>query len=175
MCHGRLHRGSSGAGGVIGHMTIHPLGPRCGCGSHGCLEAYIGTEAILRMGRAAIRKGAEPLRTLARQGDGSLTPKLIHQAAQAGDLAAQHIWERLGYYLGVGIASTINLLNPDRIVIGGGVAGAWASFAPTLRKTVRALAMPVSVRAARIVPARLGNRAGIVGAAVLVWNEFESR
>ena len=168
---GRLHHGSSGSAGEIGHMVIDPSGPRCGCGKHGCLEAHVGTAAILAMGARAMRHGAEPLRTCAREAGGRLTPALISQAARQGDAAAKRLWSEVGRSLGMGLANVVNLLNPDRVVIGGGVANAWPYFAPTLLRTVRQEAMDVPARAVRIARARLGEHAGIVGAAVLVWDE----
>jgi len=166
---GALYRGASGAAGEPGHMVIDPDGPRCGCGVKGCLEAHVGAAALVRMGRRAIRQGAEPLRTLVRKAGGRLTPALLGQAARQGDAAARRIWVEFGRSLGIGLGNMVNLLNPDRIVLGGGVAGAWALFYPTLIRTVRAQALEVSARAVGIVRARLGDHAGIVGAAVLLW------
>lgn len=166
---GALHRGASGAAGEAGHMVIDPRGPRCACGARGCLEAHVGTAALLRMGRRAIRRRAGPLRMLVRQAGGRLTPALLSQAARRGDAAARRIWVEFGRFLGMGLGSLVNLLNPDRIVLGGGVAGAWPLFYPTLIRTVRAQAFDTSARAVRMVRARLGGHAGIVGAAVLLW------
>ena len=166
---GSLVRGASGAAGEAGHMVIDPRGPRCGCGARGCLEAHVGTAALLRMGRRALRMGAEPLGRLTRAAGGLLTPALLSRAARLGDARARRIWEEFGRRLGIGVANLANLLNPDRVVLGGGVAGAWPLFYPSLAGTVRAQAMEAAVRPMRIVRARLGNRAGIVGAAVLIW------
>jgi len=168
---GSLYRGSRGAAGELGHMVIDPRGRRCGCGARGCLEAEVGTAAILAMGRAALRRGTEPLRTLVRASGGRLSPELISQAARRGDRAARAIWMQVGCWLGVGLANLVNLLNPERIIIGGGVANAWGLFYPTLIRTVRAQAMAVSSQTVRILRAELGNSAGVVGAAVLVWDE----
>jgi glucokinase len=168
---GALHRGARGAAGEVGHMVIDPRGNRCGCGARGCLEAQVGTAAILRMGRRAIRRRAGPLRTLAAQARGRITPELVAHAARQGDAAARQIWVEVGRSLGSGLANVVNLLNPDRIVIGGGVANAWSLFYPTLIRRMRTQAMEASARAVQIVRARLGNHAGIVGAAVLVWQE----
>ncbi|MBI3321365.1 MAG: ROK family protein [Candidatus Omnitrophica bacterium] len=167
---GKLYRGVSGSAGEVGHMVIDPRGRRCSCGARGCLEAQVGTAAILSMARRAIRRGAEPLKTLARQARGQLTPALVSRAAMAGDQAARAVWMEIGRSLGIGVGNVLNLLNPERLVIGGGVANAWALFAPTLIRTVRAQAMPVSAHAARILRARLGHHAGILGAAVLLWD-----
>lgn len=171
---GALYRGSDGSAGEIGHIAVNPLGPRCGCGSRGCLEAYVGTAAILRMGRRALRRGAEPLGSLVQRAHGRLTPALISAASRRGDADARRIWADIGRWLGIGLASIVNLLNPDRIVIGGGVAGAWPSFSPTLMRTLRARALTVSAQAVQVVSARLGDRAGIMGAAVLLWDKSRS-
>jgi glucokinase len=160
--HGRLDRGASGSAGEIGHMTIVPDGRRCACGSRGCLETLIGSSAVVREGRAALRRGSS-----------RLTPELLSRAARAGDRAARQVWVRFGEWLGIGVANLVNLLNPDRVVIGGGIARAWPLFYPSLARTVRARAMEVPARAARIVRGQLGDQAGIIGGAVLVWQQEE--
>lgn len=170
LLNGELYRGTAGAAGEIGHMVIDPRGRRCACGARGCLEAQIGTAAILSLARRAIRRRAGPLRELQRHA--RLTPALVCQAARRGDAAARAIWTALGHALGVGVANVVNLLNPDRVVIGGGLSQAWSFFAPVLLKTVRGQAMACSGRTVRVVRAQLGGDAGIVGAAVLVWNEM---
>jgi glucokinase len=172
VCNGRLFRGVSGSAGEIGHMVIHPGGRRCGCGARGCLEAEVGTAAILSMGRRAIRRGAEPLKTLARSAHGNLTPAIIAQAARAGDTAARQIWVQIGQWLGLALASLVNVLNPDRIVIGGGIANAWPLFSPALNHTLDAHAMGIPKRAVRVLRARLGDHAGVLGAAAIVRQEL---
>ena len=121
------------------------------------------------MGARAVRRGAEPLRTLVREAGGRLTPALISEAARRGDAEARMIWAEVGCSLGLGLANVVNLLNPERVIIGGGVANAWPLFAPALMRTIRREAMEVPAQAVRVVRAQLGDRAGIVGAAVLVW------
>jgi glucokinase len=168
---GRLYGGSSGAAGEIGHMVVDPGGPRCHCGSRGCLEAHVAAGAVVRMGREALRHTTGPLRTIARQAHGRLTSQLIGRAARQGDRAARRIWTEIGRVLGIGLANVVNLLDPDRIVIGGGVANNWSLFYPVLSRTLRAQALPVPGRRVAVVRARLGDHAGILGAAtaVLDW------
>ena len=168
---GVMCRGARGAAGELGHMVIDPRGHRCGCGRQGCLEAYVGTAEILRKGHRLLHRASTPLRAAVRQSGGRLSPQLLSEAARDGDPGARRLWKEIGQALGIGLANVVNLLNPDRIVVGGGVANAWRWFAPTMRKVVRKEAIGISARSARIVRARLGNRAGIVGAAVLVWDE----
>ena len=160
LVNGALYRGACGAAGELGHMVIDPRGYRCGCGRRGCLEALVSAPAVVRLAR----------RTMRRRG-AHLTSQLVGRAARAGDSRARRVWVEIGRRLGVGLANVVNLLNPDRIVIGGGVANNWTLFAPTLIRTLRAEAMEVPGAAVQVVRGRLGDRAGIVGAAVLVWNE----
>ena len=170
---GRLHRGAAGSAGEIGHTVVDPRGRRCQCGARGCLEAQVGTAAILSLARRAIRRHPGPLRELARDAGGRMTPALVSRAAGRGDPAARQIWDEIGRWLGMGLASVVNLLSPDRMVIGGGVANAWRFFRPALMRTMRAQAMRVPMQALRVVRAQLGSRAGILGAAVIVWGATE--
>lgn len=172
---GALYRGAGGAAGELGHIVVDPRGPRCGCGRRGCLEAHIGIAAILRLGRQALRKGAARLAKQVREHDGELSPRVISLAAAAGDTEARAIWAEVGRWLGAGLADIVNVLNPERIVIGGGVAGAWPWFSASALRVLRAEAMPAPERAVRVLRARLGNSAGIVGAAVLVWGKSGGR
>ncbi|MDP3703396.1 MAG: ROK family protein [Candidatus Omnitrophota bacterium] len=171
MLNGSLYRGASGVAGELGHMGMALDGPRCACGARGCLEAHVGTAAILRMARQAARTSRGPLYRVMRQARGRLTPELVARAARMGDTSARQVWAKVGRRLGHGLASVVNLLNPDRVVIGGGVANAWTWFAPSLQQALRAHAMTVPGRHVKVVRAKLGDQAGIVGAAVLVWGE----
>ncbi|MBI4354681.1 MAG: ROK family protein [Candidatus Omnitrophica bacterium] len=165
---GRLVRGMIGSAGEIGHTSIALTGPRCACGRRGCLEAFVSTQAILRRARRAIREGASVLRRLVAR-EGRLTPEVVARAAAAGDRLACQIWREVGVSLGRGIANVINLLNPERIIIGGGVANAWRFFAPSLHATLSVYAFEAPLRAVRVVRAQLNDRAGIIGGACLAW------
>jgi glucokinase len=173
---GLLYRGVGGSAGEVGHTVIDPDGPACGCGARGCLEAHIGTAAILRMGRGALTRSRGALRRLvAAEAQGRLTPKLLSQAARSGDAEARKVWQVFGRYLGLGLANLINVLNPDRIVIGGGVSGAWPLFAPAMRAAIDSQALEAPAREVRITQATLGNHAGILGAAVLLWSNSQGQ
>ena len=168
----RLVRGAIGSAGEIGHTSIALAGPLCACGRRGCLEAFVSTRAILRRARRAIRGGAAVLRSLV-EGHGTLTPEVVARAAASGDRAARQIWHEVGVSLGRGLANVINLLNPQRIVIGGGVAKAWRFFAPSLHATLNLYAFDAPLKAVRVVRAQLGDRAGIIGGACLAWEKGE--
>ncbi len=165
---GRLINGPTGSAGEVGHMVIDFRGPRCGCGRRGCLEALVGTAAILRLGQALVRRGEGTLAARVRQA-GTLMPRVIGDAGRAGDAPARRLWDIIGRRLGIGVANLVNILNPDRIVIGGGVANNWSLFAPAMQRSLREEALPAPGRHVRVVRGRLGDRAGILGAAVLVW------
>ena len=147
---GEIYRGTSYAAGEIGHVVIQEHGKECACGGKGCLEAYIGNRQIMVLGKGRYD-----------------SPKGISDAARKGDPAAVAIWKEVGTHLGVALSSAINLLNPEKIVIGGGVANAGAFLFNEVRKTVKERAMKGPADSVRIVKAQLGEDAGIVGAAVL--------
>ena len=138
-------------------MPLQAGGPRCACGARGCLEALVGTAAILRRARQVMARSRPR------------TPAEVFAAARRGDAGARRVWRELGASLGVSLGGLINLLNPERIVIGGGVANAWPFFAPAMREAIGQQAFAVPRRAARIVRAQLGEHSGVIGAASLVW------
>ncbi|MDD5304295.1 MAG: ROK family protein [Elusimicrobia bacterium] len=110
---GRLHRGATGSAGEIGHLTLELDGPLCHCGRRGCLEAYAGTYAIQRLAKELMRRPPSPL-----------TPKAVADAARDGDRGARKVWDTVGTRLGQGLAGVILVLNPDAVLLLGGVARA---------------------------------------------------
>jgi glucokinase len=163
---GKLWRGIDGSAGELGHIGVEPFGGvACTCGSRGCLEVYASATAIVRMTREAIpRYPNSPLHT-----SEDLTAKSIFESGQAGDELALEVFRRMGIYLGVGLASLINIFNPEVIVIGGGVADGWDMFIPHVREQVQERAFPVPARRAEIVRAECGDDAGILGAAHIAF------
>jgi glucokinase len=162
---GGIYRGSTQSAGEIGHVPIGFGGPRCNCGRRGCLEAYVGNSYVIK--RVAQRLKAGQRSAL----EGRITPERITQAAKAGDRFAIQIWKEVAEYLAAGLVFVINVLNPDVIVIGGGMAEAGGFLFEPLIKKVRKDAMYVPVEGVKILKARLGNDAGIIGAAILVRGE----
>lgn len=150
---GKLYRGSSFSAGELGHIPISINGPKCGCGRRGCLESYIGNKHILSMAQNRLK--VKQLEDLSRQ-------------AKQGVKSAIRIWQDVGEYLGFALSGVVNFLNPDCIVIGGGVAAAGSILFNSVRKTVNMRAMKPSKDVVRIVKAKLGQDAGILGAALLV-------
>jgi len=155
---GQLYRGSDNATGEIGHVPINERGPYCNCGGIGCLEAYIGNARIIRQAQKLLHRKVllEDLTALAYK----------------GNRAAIDIWTNVGSRLGVALTGVVNLLNPDIIVIGGGVAEAGKILFDSIRQTIGLRAMAVQARRVKIVKAKLGANAGLIGAAVMVREEI---
>ncbi len=163
---GKISHGSCDGAGELGHTTIITNGPRCGCGNYGCLEALASGTAIAREGRKTIR--SHPGSCLAKLVNGSkqpLTTKLIFQAARAGDRVALAIIEQAGTYLGISVANIINLLNPQIVIIGGGVSQGGESLLKYVRAEAKKRALKELYKCTKIVRAKLADRAGVIGAA----------
>jgi glucokinase len=151
---GSLYRGSNNASGEIGHLPLNEKGPRCNCGGYACLEAYIGSNRILKEVRGLFKR--------------DISLEELSSKALKQDRKAMTIWLRVAKRLGIALAGVINLLNPDCIVIGGGIAGAGRILFDKVRDTIRERAMPVQARHVKVLKAKLGNDAGVIGAAILV-------
>ena len=175
---GRVWHGMFGMGGEVGHATVDPEGPLCGCGSRGCLEVYASANGLLRLAQtAAISNGASSALKALVAGPGGFSP--IHLAELAThDASAQHVFDRMGEYLGIGLANLINTLDLPLVVVGGGVASSWHLFAPGMFRALRdysvvyRLTTPTRVESREpdrtfICPAALGSAAGLMGAALL--------
>ncbi|HOM73319.1 MAG TPA: ROK family protein [Armatimonadota bacterium] len=171
---GKLVLGSTDAAAEIGHSIIMPNGPECSCGRHGCLESLAGKDAIIERAARKIQMGRKS--TLIRDEDWPLweiTPAEIAQAAQEGDEVAIETMSETAYYVGIGIANAINVLNPEMVIVGGGISLAGDVLWGPLLRTVNALALTRSRRACQVVPAKLGDDAGVMGGVTLVLQELE--
>jgi glucokinase len=149
---GRLLMGMNGTIGEIGHQTILPDGPRCGCGNNGCLEQYAAGPAIARAA-------------------GMATPEEVFEAARAGDAAATGVLERAGAFLGIGIANVVLTVGPERVVVGGGVAAAGDLILEPARRELARRVTVMPLERISVVPAALGTGAGAIGAAL--WSARE--
>lgn len=169
---GRLYRGSSYAAGEFGHVPINIVGPRCNCGSWACVEAYVGNDYIVRDVIARIKKGEKTLiKKLVNGKLSKITPEIISRAARSGDRFAREIWRDVGNKVGTALAGVVNLLNVEKIVIGGGVAEAGRILFDSIKKTITARAMKLPAKTVKIVKAKLRRDAGLIGAAALVLYE----
>ena len=165
---GGIYHGEHGFAGELGHLIVDPDGDRCACGNQGCLEAMASGSTLGRLGReAAAGDPAGRLATLAG-GPGLVTGEVVFAAASEGDKVAVALFERVGHWLGVGIASLVTIFDPDLVVVGGGVAATGELLLAPARASFERY---VHARDHRdlppVVPARLGADAGLVGAATL--------
>ncbi|MEQ1918879.1 MAG: ROK family protein, partial [Elusimicrobiota bacterium] len=152
---GRLHRGATGSAGEIGHLTLELKGPLCHCGRRGCLEAYAGTYGIQRLARGFMRRPPAPL-----------TPKAVAEAALAGDAGALKVWAEVGTRLGQGLASLILALNPDAVLLLGGVARAGKLVLDPVRRVFAAQPFREPFKGLAL-SAPVARDWGVVGAALL--------
>ena len=165
---GKLVRGASNAAGEIGHIKLQMQdGPICGCGDTGCLEAFASGPSIVAMAEDYIKGGkSTKFREMAKSTP--ITPYIVSEAAKAGDPVAKRIFTIIGEYIGIGMASVVNLLNPEKIIVGGGVADAGDILMEPLKETLKKRAMKIAGDAVEVVPAQLGNTAGVIGASLLI-------
>lgn len=161
---GRIYQGAHGLAGELGHVIVRAGGPTCNFGHPGCLEALASGTGIARRAGERLAGGADStIRDYVS--NGQITALAVARAAAAGDALAGQIYREAGEALGYGIASFLNAYDVARVVIGGGVAQAWPLFEAPMWAAVRATTMAWPRRAVDIVPAELGDNAGLVGAA----------
>lgn len=172
---GKLYRGANGFAAEIGHVVVDPNGPECGCGNRGCWEQVASGTAITRQGRAAAaRHPHSVLRDLAGADPASVTGAMVTEAARDGDTVSRGIFVEVGHRLGVGIAGLVNVLDPDVVIVGGGASEAGdLLLAPARDAFRRSVEAPDHRPEVPIVPAALGNDAGAIGAAALVFARLD--
>ena len=164
---GKIFRGSKYAGAEFGHVSIKFDGKKCRCGNIGCVEAYAAAPAIGEKTKRLLRKGQKSVLTKWLKGDlKKLSNKLIFEAFKKGDRIASQVVDEVSVYLGTAIASAVNLLNPEVVVIGGGVGQAGKRFIRMVEGQVKKRVNP-SAADFKMKKARMGNDAGFIGAALL--------
>jgi len=163
---GKLYRGCGNAG-EFGHQIIEPNGPTCLCGKRGCLESLASGTSIARRAKEYLAVHWDSLIVRMAGTVDKVTAESVAQAAREGDELAQRIWRETGEYLGLGVANVVNILNPRRVVLGGGVIEAGDLILDPVRQTVRERAMTQLAEDVQIVPGALSDQAGIIGAICL--------
>lgn len=165
---GHLYEGANGFAGEIGHATIDWDGPPCPSGNPGCWEGYASGTAMQRRALDALKQGESSMLADMIHGDESkMRVELIAEAAAKGDALAQQIIRETGEYLGAGCANLVNVLNPERIIMGGGVIRGVPELVDMTREVVKRRALQDAAAAVEIVKARFGREAGVIGGAVL--------
>lgn len=165
---GRVYRGSRGFAGELGHIQLLPGGPLCGCGRQGCFEALVSGTAVAREGKMLLEAGrAAVLQQLVSE-DKTVTAGHVFQAAARGDSDAQSVVKRAAFYLGQGLAIVTNLINPERITLGGGLSRVENNFIEEAESYLREAAVDVSSEAVELVRAELIDEAGVFGIIALL-------
>jgi len=163
---GQLLRGIDGTAAEIGHLKVLRDGRMCGCGSRGCLEAYGSVTGMVRTAVEGIEAGSKTLLSDMCGGDlGKITGKMISEAIAKNDDFARWVMTETGVWLGLGIASLVNLLNPEKVVLCGGMIAAGDVLFNPIRETVKANTFEVPGNRVQILPAGLGSDSGVIGTA----------
>ncbi len=164
---GRLYSGLCGSAGEIGHMTIDVNGPRCNCGNIGCLETLASGTAVAKDAIRRISRGERSSLTEVAEGKiENITAEEVSLAAQGGDSLALEVISKAATYLGIGMVNLVNIFNPEMIIVGGGMSKMGNLLLNPARQVVRERAFSLSAQAVCVVPAQLGDDAGVLGAAV---------
>jgi len=165
---GKLYRGTSGSAAEIGHLTLYPEGLPCPCGNQGCLERYVGARAMIQEAQRAIQAGKSSLIARLVQNDLSkITPLILQEAARRHDKLALQLWNQVGERLGIGLASLINVFNPEWIVLAGGLSRAGSLLVDPVRRTIMKRSFPSAAAAAKLIISKLNQDLGIVGAGLI--------
>ena len=162
---GKIHRGSDGSAGDIGHICVDKNGPLCACGNKGCLEAMTAGPSIMARATEAIRNGTSPLlRQIAASHAGVIRPEDVNAACREGDQAALDIIRDSGQMIGDVLASLVNFFNPSHIFIGGGIANFGNHLLVAIRRAVLHRSLPLATTHLAIKFSRMGSNVGVIGA-----------
>lgn len=164
---GELIHGVGDGAGEVGHITVLPDGPPCGCGGQGCLESLCSGTSIARRARERLQSGAQSSMTAMVKELNQVTAQMVAEAARDGDSLAREIWNETIYYLAIGINNIIVTLAPEAIILGGGVATAGEQLLEPLRRQLQMRVKMVPFEKVRILQATLGGDSGIYGALIL--------
>ena len=169
---GKIYHGSNYGAAELGHMTVNKDGPRCNCGNYGCLEAYSSATGIKNRIKNRIKEGIKSDFLNFNNDDKlfeSLRLKSIFEAARKGDKLTKNIVEEAISYLGIAIANIANILNPEMVVLVGGITNEGDKLLTPLRREVKKRAFYSNYKSLKIVIGKLGGNAGVLGAAALLW------
>jgi glucokinase len=166
---GRLYQGHTGTAGELGHTVVDVDGRRCSCGKRGCLMSWACGMALAERAAERIQAGEDTvLCDMAGAARGSISGEMVAEAARRGDRVARELIQLTGTYLGVGLSTVVQLLNPEVIVLGGGLTRIGRLLMDPCLQALRENVHPVVADSARIVPSHFGEDVGLVGAAALV-------
>ena len=167
----KVYRGNTGTAGEIGHITIVPNGNKCNCGNNGCAETYIGVRHVVRDAINLLKENkSKYIMKLANNDIKQITPKLLFEAAKKGDKTAKQVWINAGEKLGILLADVINFINPDYIVLCGGISNAGKLLIAPAKQQIRTRAFKTAAKLCKIAVSKYTSKLGVVGAAMLVKN-----
>jgi glucokinase len=174
---GEVYHGTAGAAAELGHIVVNPDGPDCpgDCPGHGCLEAYASGNAIGRAGLEAARRSPESSLAKALEDGREITGGLVTELAHEGDETAIEVLAEAGRWLGLGIVSLANALNPELVIVGGGAGQAGELLLQPAREVLAERGLPPNRELVRVVPAHFGSEAGMIGAALMALNALEEK
>jgi glucokinase len=166
---GHVYRGSVGAGAELGHIVVDPDGPECpgDCPGRGCLEAFASGNAIGRAGEEAARHSPESSLGKALAQGREITGGLVTELAHDGDELAMEVLAEAGRWLGIGLVTIVNALNPELVIVGGGASAAGELMLGPAREVLSERALPPNRELVKLVPAHFGGEAGMIGAALI--------
>ncbi len=170
---GKLFHGPHYSAAEIGHVVINEDGPACSCGSRGCIETYVGSGYFVREIKKRLDSGQKSiLKQWLKNDRREITPLLVAQAAKKGDRFSNQMWKQTGEHLGTALTGLVNILNPEKIILGGGIAQNGRLLFDPLVATLKKKAFPIAASSVKVVPAALGVDAGLIGAAALAFTEI---
>ncbi|MDR1696293.1 MAG: ROK family protein [Endomicrobium sp.] len=164
----KVYRGSSYTAGEIGHITIEPHGIKCKCGNRGCIETFVGAKYISEYAKQYLKKNkSAAINKLTNGSHCGITPKILSMAAAEGDKAAIAVWKYVGEKLGILLADVLNFINPDTIVLCGGVSLAGKYLVEPVKREIKSRAFASAVKECKIIVSKYTSKLGVVGAAML--------
>ena len=165
----KLVLGFGGTAGELGHQTVDLNGPKCGCGNRGCIEVFSSGPTIAAEAARGVRQGwSTKIVDLIENDLNRLTPEIVSKAAEDGDEFAIGVWQRAGFYLGIGVANILTCVGVKKVVIGGGVSKAGDLLLDPIREVVKQRVFLMPIEKVEILTAKLGKDAGIVGMAAWI-------
>jgi glucokinase len=173
---GKMLRGQDNTAGEVGHTIVRPGGLLCNCGNQGCLELYCGGLHLKNRAIQAINSGRKSIvPDMVGHKLEEITPEILHQAEERGDPLASELWSQAKEYLSIAVINLTTLFNPEMIILGGGVITSCKSLLPAVGATVKSNIHLVARGSVQVVESCLDDDAGVLGAAAMVFDEFESR
>ena len=167
----KLYRGATGTAGEIGHITVESNGNKCNCGNNGCIETYIGVKHLVKSATELMKKHkSDTILKLADNNKNKITPKILSQACAKNDYVAKQVWKQAGEKLGILLTTILNFINPDHIVICGGISKADKLFFETAYKEINKRAFKTAAKSCRIIISKYTSKLGVAGSAMLVKN-----